>query len=76
MPSTGETLAALGVTLGLIGAQLASGALQAVLFQTRTTDFAAMAGATTLLLVAAAAACLGPARRAARVSPVEGMRET
>ena len=71
----GLALAVAGVALGLIGAQLASGALQAVLFQTRTTDVAAMAGAATLLLAAAAAACLGPARRAARVSPVEGMRE-
>ena len=71
----GLALAVTGVALGLIGAQLASGALQAVLFQTRTTDFAAMAAATTLLLVAAAAACLGPARRAARVSPVDDMRE-
>ena len=71
----GLALAAIGVALGLIGAQLASGVLQAVLFQTRTTDVAAMAGAAALLLAAAAAACLGPARRAAHVSPVEGMRE-
>ena len=71
----GLALAALGVALGLLGAQLAGGVLQAVLFQTRTTDALAMAGATTLLLAAAAAACLGPARRAARVSPVDGMRE-
>jgi putative ABC transport system permease protein len=71
----GLGLAAGGVALGLVGAQLASGVLQSVLFQTRTTDVAAMAGAATVLLVAAAAACLGPARRAARVSPVEGMRD-
>ncbi len=71
----GLALAAAGIALGLLGAQLASGMLQAVLFQTRTTDFAAMAGAATLLLAAAAAACLGPARRAARVSPIEGIRE-
>jgi putative ABC transport system permease protein len=71
----GLALAVIGVALGLLGAQLASGVLEDVLFQTRTTDIAAMAGATTLLLIAAAAACLAPARRAARVSPIEGMRE-
>ena len=71
----GLTLTAGGVVLGLLGAQLASGVLQAVLFQTQTTDVAAMAGAATLLLLAALAACLAPARRAARVSPTEGMRD-
>jgi putative ABC transport system permease protein len=71
----GLVLAVIGVVLGLLGAQLAGGVLEDVLFQTRTTDVAAMAGATTLLLIAAAAACLAPARRAARVSPIEGMRE-
>jgi putative ABC transport system permease protein len=71
----GLALTAGGVVLGLLGAQLASGVLQAVLFQTRTTDVAAMAGAATLLLLAAFAACLAPARRAARVSPTEGMRD-
>ncbi|MEX1128425.1 MAG: ABC transporter permease [Vicinamibacterales bacterium] len=71
----GLALTAGGVVLGLLGAQLASGVLQAVLFQTQTTDVAAMAGAATLLLLAAFAACLAPARRAARVSPIEGMRE-
>lgn len=71
----GLALAAAGVAIGLLGAQLASGVLSAVLFETRTTDIAAMAGAATLLLLAALAACLAPARRAARVSPIDGMRE-
>ena len=33
-----------------------------------------MTGAAVLLLAAAAIACLAPARRAARVAPVEGLR--
>ena len=71
----GLTLTAGGIVLGLMGAQFAGGLLQDVLFQTRTTDLVAMAGAAGLLLLAAFLACVGPARRAARVTPVEGMRE-
>jgi ABC-type antimicrobial peptide transport system permease subunit len=71
----GITLTMAGIVLGVAGAQLAGGVLQDVLFQTRTTDLAAMAGAATLLLTAALVACLAPARRAARVAPVEGLRE-
>jgi putative ABC transport system permease protein len=71
----GLVLATSGVVLGLGGAQLAGGLLQDVLFQTRTTDPLAMAGAAALLLTAALLACLAPARRAARVAPIEGMRE-
>ncbi len=71
----GITLTMAGIVLGVAGAQLAGGVLQDVLFQTRTTDLAAMVGAATLLLTAALVACLAPARRAARVAPVEGLRE-
>lgn len=71
----GLALAATGVVLGLAGAQVVGPLLQAVLFQTRTTDPVAMAGAAALLLTAALLACVAPARRAARVAPMEGMRE-
>ncbi|MEO5894729.1 MAG: ABC transporter permease [Vicinamibacterales bacterium] len=71
----GLLLAAVGVVVGLAAAQLAGGVLQAVLFQTRTPDLAAMAGAASLLLAAAGIACLAPAIRAARVQPVEGLKE-
>jgi ABC-type lipoprotein release transport system permease subunit len=55
-------------------AQLSRGVLQAVLFETQTTDFVAAATTGTVLLVAAGLACLAPARRAARVAPVEGLK--
>src|SRR6185436_2816122 len=70
----GLALATAGVVLGLLAAQLGRGLLTAVLFQTRTTDLAAIAVTVGLLLLAAGVACLAPARRAARVAPVEGLR--
>ena len=70
----GLGLAGAGVVAGLLVAQLARGLLQAVLFRTETTDVAAIAVTAAILLTAAALACLAPARRAARVAPVEGLR--
>ena len=72
----GLALVAAGVGLGLLAAQLAGGLLEQVLFQTRTTDIAAMAAAATLMLVAALLACVAPARRAARLAPLDGLRES
>ena len=71
----GVGLAVAGVVVGLLAAQLARGALQNVLFETSTTDAASMATAATLLILAAALACFGPARRAARVAPIDGLKE-
>jgi predicted permease len=70
----GLTLALVGIGVGLAGAQLAGGLLKEVLFQTRTTDMAALIAAGAILLSAAAVACLGPARRAARVPAAEGLK--
>jgi putative ABC transport system permease protein len=70
----GLGLTGTGIAVGLVAAQLARAPLQAVLFQTRTTDIPAAAATAGLLLLAAAVACFAPARRAARVAPVEGLR--
>ena len=70
----GLMLAAVGVVVGLGVAQLARGILQAVLFQTATTDVVAMSGAAILLIAAAGLACLAPARRAARTAPLDELR--
>jgi len=71
----GLVLAVAGVVVGLAAAQLAGGVLEDVLFQTRTTDAVAMSAAAGILMTAAAIACLAPALRAARVAPVEGLKE-
>ena len=46
----------------------------AKLIEQRPTDILALATAAGLLVLAAAAACLAPALRATRVSPMEGMK--
>lgn len=71
----GLVLTIAGVASGLLLSQLAAGLLDDVLFQTRTTDAVAMTEAAGLLIAAALLACLAPARRAARVAPIEGLRE-
>jgi predicted permease len=70
----GLLLAALGIVLGLAGAQLSARLLEGVLFETRTSDLVAVAATAGILLAAAAVACLAPARRAARVAPIEGLK--
>jgi ABC-type antimicrobial peptide transport system permease subunit len=63
------------VTVGLVAAQLAGGWLEDVLFPTPTSDPAAIAAAGSLLLLAAGIACAAPAWRAARVEPLDGLKD-
>jgi putative ABC transport system permease protein len=72
--SQGLALTAVGITVGIVAAQLAGTLLQDVLFQTPTSDPAALTAAAGVLLLAATIACAFPAWRAARVEPVEGLR--
>jgi ABC-type antimicrobial peptide transport system permease subunit len=71
----GLTLTCVGIAIGVGAAQLAGTALQRVLFETRTTDAAALITAGGLLLLATAVACLAPARRAAHVAPIDGLKD-
>jgi ABC-type antimicrobial peptide transport system permease subunit len=70
----GLTLTGIGIAIGLAGAQLTGGLLKNVLFETRTTDTVAMIATGGILLAAAALACFGPARRAAHVAAMEGLK--
>jgi predicted permease len=70
----GLTLAAIGIGLGMMIAQLAGVFFEDLLFQTRTSDPWAIVVAGTLLLMSSAVACAAPAWRAARLAPVDGLK--
>jgi len=65
---------ALGVVLGLGGTAFVGRGLEELLFETRPLEPGALVAALTLLSLAALAACLLPARRAARLNTVEALR--
>jgi putative ABC transport system permease protein len=68
-------LIAAGIVLGVAGAYGLTRFLQDLLFQVKTTDWHAYAGAVALLAVVAVIAALIPARRGARVDPVVALRQ-
>jgi ABC-type antimicrobial peptide transport system permease subunit len=68
-------LIAAGVVLGVVGAYGLTRFLEGLLFQVKTTDWHAYAGAVGLLTVVAVIAALIPARRGARVDPVVALRQ-
>ena len=71
---SGLALAALGVTLGVLGA-LAGGRWAApLLFDVSPRDPAVLGAVALVLLAVALLACLAPAWRAARVAPAEALR--
>jgi predicted permease len=70
----GTVLALLGVTLGCAAALGLTRLIQSMLFNTPTTDVVTYVLTTVVLVVTAAIACYLPARRAARLSPVEAIR--
>jgi putative ABC transport system permease protein len=71
----GARLAALGLTLGLLGALAVSRALSTLLYGVGATDPATFAEVALVLGAVALVASYLPARRATRVSPVEALRE-
>jgi len=62
-----------GTMLGVVGAWLTGQAMQAVLFHVPAHSPAILAGSAGLIAVVSLAACLLPAQRAARMSPVQGL---
>jgi putative ABC transport system permease protein len=70
----GVRLAAIGLAIGLVAALTLSRVLRSMLFGVSTTDPLTFVAIPLLLLAVTAFACWVPARRAARVDPVEALR--
>jgi putative ABC transport system permease protein len=70
----GAVLAGAGGALGLLGALLATRALRGLLFGVTPTDPSTLTAGTLTLVAVALVASYVPARRAARVNPVEALR--
>jgi predicted permease len=70
----GGVLVALGLAIGLGGAAALTRFLKTVLFEVSATDPATFTAMAVLLSAVALAACLIPARRAARVDPAVALK--
>ena len=70
----GVKLAGLGVALGLAGALALTRVLERLLYEVKPFDPLTFAGVSLLLFGTALLACWLPARRAARVDPMEALR--
>jgi ABC-type antimicrobial peptide transport system permease subunit len=68
-------LLAAGTLLGLIGAWLTGQAMQALLFQVPPLHVATFAAAAGVIAVVSLIACLLPAHRAARISPMDALAD-
>jgi ABC-type antimicrobial peptide transport system permease subunit len=72
----GISLAVLGAALGLAGAILLTRFLRAVLFEVSARDPLTFAGVAFILLAVTLIAAWLPARRAARIDPLDAMHGT
>lgn len=70
----GLGVAGVGVAFGVAGALLASRFLASLLFNTSPRDATVVVGVIIGVLLTAGMASLIPARRAARVNPLEALR--
>jgi putative ABC transport system permease protein len=70
----GLRLVALGIVLGLLGYVAVSRFLRSLVFEVSPLDPVSLFMGPTVLLVVAAFACWLPARRAAKVDPIEALR--
>ena len=73
--TTALRMLAVGLTTGGVGAWLAGRAMQALLYEVPAVHAVTFAGSALLLAAVAFAACLGPAWRASRLSPMEALAE-
>jgi putative ABC transport system permease protein len=71
----GMRLAVLGFAIGLAGAFAAGRVMASLLHEVDPRDPAVLLGTTGLLTLITLAACYVPARRAARLDPMEALRQ-
>jgi ABC-type antimicrobial peptide transport system permease subunit len=71
----GMRLVALGIVIGVLGAIAAVRLLQRMVFQVNTLDPMVFGTVILLLALGGLAACLVPAMRATRISPITALRE-
>jgi predicted permease len=64
-----------GIILGFFGAWVTGQAIQAILFHVPAHSFTTLAGSAGVIALVALAACLLPAQRAARISPLQALAE-
>jgi ABC-type lipoprotein release transport system permease subunit len=70
----GTRLAITGLGVGLLGALFMTRFMSALLFDISTTDPATFLAVPLILLIAALLACYLPARRAAKIDPMQALR--
>ena len=70
----GAWMVGAGLALGVGGAVLAGGALKAYLYETPSTNPTLYVVVALLFIVAGLLACLGPARRATGIDPLQALR--
>jgi putative ABC transport system permease protein len=71
----GALLVVVGLAVGLAGALALRGLIASQLYGVGALDPGVLLAVTGILAIASLAACLGPARRASRVSPVVALAE-
>jgi predicted permease len=64
-----------GAILGMFGVWITGRAMRAILFHVSSHDWAILAGSGGIIALVALAACLLPARRAARISPIVALAD-
>jgi putative ABC transport system permease protein len=72
--NSGLRLTLLGIGFGLVGTLGVSRLISSLLFGTSATDSLTLIGASAFLTAVALIACYVPARRAAKVDPIEALR--
>jgi putative ABC transport system permease protein len=72
--SQGLRMAVAGLAVGLLGTTLAARSLTNLLYGVSALDPLTLGSASILLIGVALAACALPARRAARIDPIQALR--